>query len=64
MHHVVNHIIAPFGEPIEERAPVPSQAERIEFEREKKARKDERRRARKVGEEGVEGKVEEEGVKA
>lgn len=45
--HVVKHIIAPAGTPIEERPPVPTEEERIaEYEAKKKA-KDERRAARK-----------------
>ena len=65
MHHVVNHIIAPFGETIESRPAVPSVQERVERERVKKAAKDERRRARKAGESvKVVAEAEGEGVKA
>jgi small subunit ribosomal protein S17 len=31
VHHVVKHIIAPFGEPIEARPPVPTEEERLEM---------------------------------
>lgn len=43
MHHVVNAIVAPFGEPIEARPPVPSEAERLAERALKKKLKDERR---------------------
>jgi small subunit ribosomal protein S17 len=43
VHHVVSAIIAPFGEPIEERPPVPTEEERIKEREEKKRIKDERR---------------------
>jgi small subunit ribosomal protein S17 len=45
--HVVKHIIAPFGTPIEKRPPIPSQEERIAEREQKRATKDERRAARK-----------------
>lgn len=46
--HVVKHIIAPAGVPIDQRPPVPTQEERIaEYEANKKV-KDERRAARKA----------------
>ncbi|KAF7549216.1 hypothetical protein G7Z17_g6550 [Cylindrodendrum hubeiense] len=45
--HVVKHIIAPFGVPIEERPPVPTLEERILEREAKKATKDERRAARR-----------------
>jgi small subunit ribosomal protein S17 len=40
--HVVNHIIAPYGTPIEERAPIPTLEERIAERAEKKRLKDQR----------------------
>lgn len=45
--HVVKHIIAPYGTPIEARPPVPSLEERIAERESKKALKDERRAARR-----------------
>ncbi|KAG9246008.1 hypothetical protein BJ878DRAFT_417909 [Calycina marina] len=47
VHHVVDHIIAPFGAPIEERPRVPSEEERIMERVEKKRLKDERRMVRR-----------------
>jgi small subunit ribosomal protein S17 len=44
--HVVQHIIAPFGNSIDERPPVPTLEERIADREAKKAAKDERRSAR------------------
>jgi small subunit ribosomal protein S17 len=44
--HVVKHIIAPYGPPIEERPPVPTLEERIAERDEKKRLKDERRAAK------------------
>lgn len=49
VRHVVTHIIAPFGTPLEDRPPVPTEEERLAERAEKKARKDERRAARKDG---------------
>ena len=43
VRHVVNKIIAPFGEPIEARPPIPTVEERIEERLRKKAEKDARR---------------------
>ncbi|KAI8956560.1 nucleic acid-binding protein [Daldinia sp. FL1419] len=43
VRHVVKHIIAPYGEPIEERPPVPTLEERIAERAAKRAAKDERR---------------------
>ncbi|KAH6982780.1 hypothetical protein BGZ61DRAFT_531971 [Ilyonectria robusta] len=48
--HVVKHIIAPFGVPIEERPPVPTLEERIAEREAKKATKDERKAARRQAE--------------
>lgn len=50
MHHVVNHIIAPFGETIESRAAVPTVEERLRRLTVKREAKDERRGARRAGE--------------
>lgn len=47
--HIVKHIIAPAGTPIEDRPPVPTEDERIEAYETNKAAKDERRAARKQG---------------
>ncbi|OTB12578.1 hypothetical protein K445DRAFT_321025 [Daldinia sp. EC12] len=47
VRHVVKHIIAPYGEPIESRDPVPTLEERIAERAAKRALKDERRAARK-----------------
>ncbi|KAF4976092.1 hypothetical protein FZEAL_7202 [Fusarium zealandicum] len=49
--HVVKHIIAPYGTPIDERPPVPSLEERIAHREAKKAAKDERRAAKRQAEE-------------
>lgn len=57
MHHVVSSIIAPFGEPIEARPPVPTEEERIQEREARKKVKDERRRAKRRG--TVEGEVRE-----
>ncbi|KAI1082654.1 nucleic acid-binding protein [Whalleya microplaca] len=43
VRHVVKHIIAPFGEPIEGRPPVPTLEERVAEREAKRAAKDERR---------------------
>lgn len=48
--HVVKHIVAPYGTPIEERAPIPSADERITERDQKKAEKDSRRDARRAAE--------------
>lgn len=56
VHHVVESIIAPFGEPAEARPPIPTQEERLAEREEKRRRKDERRMSRmlcEMGEEGV-----------
>jgi small subunit ribosomal protein S17 len=45
VHHVVTSIVAPFGEPIDARPPVPTEEERIQERIEKK----EGKRARKAG---------------
>ncbi|ROT42695.1 nucleic acid-binding protein [Sodiomyces alkalinus F11] len=45
--HVVKQIIAPFGVPMEERHPVPTEEERIALRDKWKAEKDTRREARK-----------------
>ncbi|KAI5919702.1 nucleic acid-binding protein [Camillea tinctor] len=44
VRHVIKHIIAPFGEPIEARPAVPTLEERVAERAEKRARKDERRK--------------------
>ncbi|KAF4967088.1 hypothetical protein FSARC_5309 [Fusarium sarcochroum] len=49
--HVIKHIIAPYGTPINERPPVPTLEERIADREAKKATKDERRAARRQAEE-------------
>ncbi|KAF5019018.1 hypothetical protein F66182_8992 [Fusarium sp. NRRL 66182] len=49
--HVIKHIIAPYGSPINERPPVPTLEERIADREVKKAAKDERRAARRQAEE-------------
>jgi small subunit ribosomal protein S17 len=56
----VSSIIAPFGEPIEARPPVPTEEERIAEREAKKRIKDERRGKTKVNrmEDGVEVKTE------
>ena len=46
VHHVVTRIIAPWGKPIEERPPVPTEEERLEVREEKRARKLKRREER------------------
>ncbi len=51
MHHVVNSILAPFGEPIEARPPVPSAEER---EAERQVKRDAKQRRRAGGERTVE----------
>ncbi|KAI5857291.1 nucleic acid-binding protein [Durotheca rogersii] len=45
VRHVVKHIIAPYGEPIEERPPIPTLEERVAERLAKRAAKDERRSA-------------------
>ncbi|KAF9767319.1 hypothetical protein IL306_000140 [Fusarium sp. DS 682] len=49
--HVIKHIIAPYGTPLNERPPVPTLEERIADYEAKKAKKDERRAARRQEEE-------------
>ncbi|KAI1489701.1 hypothetical protein F5X96DRAFT_639792 [Biscogniauxia mediterranea] len=44
VRHVIKHIIAPYGEPIEARPAVPTLEERVAERAEKRARKDERRK--------------------
>ncbi|KAI1087744.1 nucleic acid-binding protein [Rostrohypoxylon terebratum] len=43
VRHVVKHIIAPYGEPIDERPPIPTLEERVAEAAAKRAAKDERR---------------------
>lgn len=50
MKHIVNSIIAPFGEPIEARPPVPNIEEVLAEMEEKKGKKTERRRLRLLAE--------------
>jgi small subunit ribosomal protein S17 len=61
VHHVVSSIIAPFGEPIEARPPVPSEEERFREREEKLRVKHERRadrdRLAKLGGEELDGEV-------
>jgi small subunit ribosomal protein S17 len=47
VHHVVNSIIAPFGEPIEARPPIPTEEERLAERLRKRMAKDERRGAKR-----------------
>jgi small subunit ribosomal protein S17 len=62
VHHVVSSIIAPFGEPIEARPPVPTEEERVAEREARRLAKAERKRRRKSEEKsegeasGVEGK--------
>ena len=49
VHHVVNSIIAPFGEPIESRPAVPSEEERLLEREEKRRKKEEMRSAKREG---------------
>ncbi|KAH7369739.1 hypothetical protein BKA65DRAFT_486904 [Rhexocercosporidium sp. MPI-PUGE-AT-0058] len=44
VHHVVNSIVAPFGDPIEARPAVPTLEERLESREAKRLRKEEKRR--------------------
>ncbi|PHH58567.1 hypothetical protein CDD81_5210 [Ophiocordyceps australis] len=46
--HLIKHIIAPFGTPIEQRPPIPTLQECIAQREAKKAAKDERRAARAI----------------
>lgn len=46
--HVIKQIIAPFGTPIEDRPPVPTEEDRIAQRDQKKAEKDARRDARRA----------------
>lgn len=67
MNHVVNSILAPFGDPIESRPPVPTLEERLGMREEKRRAREERRKAKRreevagveservKGEEGKEG---------
>jgi small subunit ribosomal protein S17 len=50
--HVVNSIIAPFGEPIETRPPIPSREELVAEREAKKSKKAERKRLRLLAEKG------------
>ncbi|KAH6721163.1 ribosomal protein S17 [Leptodontidium sp. MPI-SDFR-AT-0119] len=61
VHHVVNSIVAPFGDPIEARPAVPTLQERLESREAKRIRKD-KKRGRWTGEEESEGIVEVDGV--
>jgi small subunit ribosomal protein S17 len=47
VRHVVSRIIAPFGDPIEARPPVPSLEERVEERERRRAEKEARRAARR-----------------
>ncbi|PSS09242.1 hypothetical protein M430DRAFT_77556, partial [Amorphotheca resinae ATCC 22711] len=47
VHHVVSSIIAPFGEPIEARPPVPTEEERVAEREARRLAKAERKRRRK-----------------
>jgi len=58
----VSKIIAPFGDPIEARPPVPTLEERLEERERKRREKEERRRMRRAREEG-EGMKEDNGVR-
>ena len=48
--HVVKHILSPYGSPIEDRPPIPTEEERIAAKEAKRAAKRERRAARKEAE--------------
>lgn len=50
VHHVVNSILAPFGEPIEARPPVPTVEERIAEKEAKRKLKEGKRRMKAMGE--------------
>ncbi|KAM4057998.1 ribosomal protein [Hirsutella rhossiliensis] len=54
--HVVKHIIAPYGVPIEERPPVPTLEERITERETKKAAKDQRKAVRRTEDDEKAGK--------
>jgi small subunit ribosomal protein S17 len=54
VRHVVSRIIAPFGDPIEARPPVPSREEREAERARKKAEKDARRAERRAAASGEE----------
>ncbi|KAL2072440.1 hypothetical protein VTL71DRAFT_11783 [Oculimacula yallundae] len=56
VHHVVNSIVAPFGDPIEARPAVPTLEERLEIRDRKRVRKEAKRNAERG--EVVEGEVE------
>lgn len=62
VRHVVSSIIAPFGEPIERRPPVPTEEERMAERAKRKAVKDERRRVARLGAVGEVEVVDEGGV--
>ncbi|KAH8779281.1 hypothetical protein BGZ57DRAFT_726763, partial [Hyaloscypha finlandica] len=47
VNHVVNSILAPFGEPIENRPPVPTLEERLGMREEKRRAREERRKAKR-----------------
>jgi small subunit ribosomal protein S17 len=53
VHHVVSSIIAPFGTPIEERPPVPTEEERLRERARRKAEKDARKLKRLAEGEGA-----------
>ena len=56
VRHVVNSIIAPFGEPVENRPPVPSEEERLaEREGKLRAKREMRREKRAAEKEAVRG---------
>jgi small subunit ribosomal protein S17 len=60
VHHVVSAIVAPFGEPIEARPPVPTLQERLETLAERRRVKEDRRRLRDLGRHGGESEGREE----
>jgi small subunit ribosomal protein S17 len=53
VHHVVSKIIAPFGDPIEARPPVPTFEERMEERERRRAEKEARKEARRKEAEAV-----------
>lgn len=62
--HVVKHIIAPYGVPIDERPPVPTLEESIAEREAKKAVKDQRRAARRTSDHEKAGKGDRDAAKA